>query len=696
MTADPNTPVHIATSPTRVIVVKPKRKGVKLLVAVAILVLVGAIGARAWESGFRLHDLWRTRPEPLALVMIDEGDIEVSVIESGTLEPASNSKVKCQVEALLGTISNSSGSTRTLRNGATSTSGAGGAGSTSSSGNASATTSATKAKSSARSKMGGAASKTSGGSSTASSSGSGSSSGSASASSGSASGGGSGSSSSGSTTTGTQSKKPTIRSFSYQVAKYTPLRPATSKSGSTSATSKTSTTASAGMAGGGGAGGGGRGGGGGGGGRGGGGGGGNRGGGGGGGGGMGQESQGSTRIIQIIPEGTSVHAGDLVCELESSAFRDELAAQKIKHAQAKAWVDQAKTIYEVNQITYKEYVEGIFPQDVGLIEQYITSCEVEYQRAFRTAEWSRDTMNKGFRASAQYMADEMEVQRCEIALREARGMKERLNKYTKPRLMKALEAKLESIRSDMLAQEAAFGLEDDRLRRLLRIIEHCTIRAPRDGVVVYANESDAWSGRVEVQIQEGATVREGQAIFDLPNPKHKRVKVKINESKLATIRSGQKASILIEAFPDKPLLGTVTEITPIPAVLGRFSDVRVYYAFVDLDLGGFEGLRPGMSAQASFFVDRKEKITRVPVESLRWVAGQPYIAVAATVAGETKWDWRPITLGLMGNHYAQVLSGLNAGENVVARPDKLPAPEAPKAAEPEVQTADTTTNAPRG
>ncbi len=49
------------------------------------------------------------------------------------------------------------------------------------------------------------------------------------------------------------------------------------------------------------------------------------------------------------------------------------------------------------------------------------------------------------------------------------------------------------------------------------------------------------------------------------------------------------------------------------------SDIRVYFATVAIDSGGFEGLRPGLSAEVSFFVDAKREATRLPLQAVRWV-----------------------------------------------------------------------------
>src|SRR5208337_2296825 len=91
-----------------------------------------------------------------------------------------------------------------------------------------------------------------------------------------------------------------------------------------------------------------------------------RGGGGRGGGGMDDEKPGSTRIVSILPEGTRVTKGQVVCELDASAFDDELKAQLVRWLKAKSWVDQARSILEVSEISLREYRDGIYPQDLQL------------------------------------------------------------------------------------------------------------------------------------------------------------------------------------------------------------------------------------------------------------------------------------------------------------------------------------------
>jgi len=392
---------------------------------------------------------------------------------------------------------------------------------------------------------------------------------------------------------------------------------------------------------------------------------------------MDDEKPGSTRIVSILPEGTRVTKGQVVCELDASAFDDELQAQLVRWLKAKSWVDQAKSILEVSEISLREYRDGIYPQDLQLIRQYIQTCKIEKERSERNANWSRDMFKKGFRTAAQLKADELNDQEKGIALEEAEGMLERLAKFTGPKNIKSLEAKVKAVESDKKNQEASFQLETQRRDRLQRNIDRCTLCAPDEGIVVYMNQTNGW-GQVQQQIDQGVTVREGQPIFQLPDPKSMRVKARINETKMGQLRSGQKAMIKVDAFPDRLMPGTVAEITAISTpVNGPFSDVRIYFAIVNIDQG-HDDLRPGLSAEVFLKCDSHTNVTRVPIQAVRSIDGKHYVALHQTsspAAQNSSWEWKRVELGLSDPNFVEVVSGVKRGERVVANSLALPAPE---------------------
>ncbi len=196
---------------------------------------------------------------------------------------------------------------------------------------------------------------------------------------------------------------------------------------------------------------------------------------------------------------------------------------------------------------------------------------------------------------------------------------------------------------------------------------------------------------VTAPIAEGVTVRQDQPIINLPDPLHMRVKARINESKLSFIQTGQVARIVIDAFRERPLKGRVSEVTAINTPLNA-SDVRVYYANVDI-AQGFADLRPGLSAEVAFLVDSRRNVTRVPLESVRWVNERGYVALydASAKDKHKNWHWKEIHIGLSDWHYAEVLSGLEPGDRLVASPrELLPAPEPSSARAAQTTVADAT------
>jgi multidrug resistance efflux pump len=383
-----------------------------------------------------------------------------------------------------------------------------------------------------------------------------------------------------------------------------------------------------------------------------------------------QERSGSTRILWLAPEGSEVHEGDVVCILDSAAFRTELSAEQIRYFQAKSWVEQVERSLEVAEVSLREYRDGIYPKDLLLIKQYIETCKIQLQGARDTYEQAKRIHDKGLLGPEQLQADRVLFERAEINLRQANGMQTRLENFTSPRVIKNLEAKLASIRTDLLAQQAAFELERKRKERLEKNIANCTLRAPRSGVVAYAVPANS-RGRSDVQIAEGVPVRQGQAIINIPDSENMQVRAKINESKLKFVRAGQRAVVRVDAFPDRLLGATVVEVTPISTkALGQDSDVKCYIALLTLDSGGFPGLRVGMSAQIDFLLDGRASVTRVPLDAIQWVDGTPY---AALPREKNRVDWRKLELGQLNPYYAEVRSGLNPGDVVVVRPQALAA-----------------------
>ena len=273
-------------------------------------------------------------------------------------------------------------------------------------------------------------------------------------------------------------------------------------------------------------------------------------------------------------------------------------------------------------------------------------------------------------------AIELSLQQAKIALEEAQGMLERLTKFTGPKLIKSLEAKVQAIKSDMLTQEASFSLEEPatgadpeehrelhdpgpgrrhrRLRQSDRLAGACR-PSDRSGSDAPREAADLQPARPAAHAREG----QDQRVQGRPGPVW------------ASRRSSSSTR-----FPTVRLKGIVAEVTPISIPI-RGSDVRIYYANVDITQG-FDALRPGLSAEIMIEVETRHDVIRVPIDSIRWVGSQSYVALydrcPRARTASNSWRWQEIEIGLSDPDLRGGAQGSQARRAGRHAPGDLPAP----------------------
>ena len=294
--------------------------------------------------------------------------------------------------------------------------------------------------------------------------------------------------------------------------------------------------------------------------------------------------EGSTTIISIVPEGTRVKKGDLVCELDSASLSDQLTNQKIATQGAEASFQNAKLTREVAEIAVKEYEEGIYLQDKATLQGEIKLAESDLARAADRVDWANRMYEKGYVSKAQKVSEELNFQKAKFSLEQAQTKLNVLENYTKGKTIKELRSEVEKALSDELAKKQTFQLERDKEAKLVKQIANCKLFAPGDGIVVYANDPNRSFGSNAPQIEEGATVRERQKIFSLPDITKMQVNTKVHESQIDKIAAGMKAKIRVDAFSDTELEGTVKDVAPLPDPTSFFSsDIKVYTTHITID-----------------------------------------------------------------------------------------------------------------
>jgi len=160
-------------------------------------------------------------------------------------------------------------------------------------------------------------------------------------------------------------------------------------------------------------------------------------------------------------------------------------------------------------------------------------------------------------------------------------------------------------------------------------------------------------------LRYGEAVGPPKLAFQVVDMTRLKVDVNLPEKDLARIKTGQAATIRTEVLEDVVVGGSVLRISPV--VDPRSGTVKVTVA-VD---PGQQQLRPGMFVNVDIVVDTHLDSVLLPKRALVYAEGRPYVYVAIDKEGETTAELRAVKLGFTQEDVTELLSGAEAGEQVV-------------------------------
>jgi HlyD family secretion protein len=229
------------------------------------------------------------------------------------------------------------------------------------------------------------------------------------------------------------------------------------------------------------------------------------------------------------------------------------------------------------------------------------------------------------------------------------------------------EAIIAQMETELRSLQKKLELEQSDLERFTAQLEASTIIAPQAGDVVYANLGDDWRGGEDEQIRAGATVRETQAIVNLPDNTQLKVDCKLHESLISSIRVGLPVRILLDSRAGEVYNGRVQSISSV-AQSGdwRNRDLREYSVEIHLTdpPERVSDLMPGLTAKCEIIVDSRQNVLQIPLQCVVAI-GREHYAWVLTADGPER---RPLTVGAANTSHIEILDGIAEGEAVVQNP----------------------------
>lgn len=328
------------------------------------------------------------------------------------------------------------------------------------------------------------------------------------------------------------------------------------------------------------------------------------------------------RIQDIVPEGTYVNKGDYVAQLDRSNFENTLKDILDR-------LDQLNTALNVKlldtAVQLAGYRDDLVNQKVIVEQDSITlrNSKFEPPMTIREAEINYDQAKrtygqklKKYYLNVAYAKFQIEVQRKNIA-----RFTRRKNDYAE-------------------------------------ILASFTITAPSQGMVIYKKD---WRGQKR---KTGSQISSfDRVVASIPDMRSMLSRIYISEIDIFKIKKGQKATLSVDAFPNKSYKGSVYKVSNIGDKLPN-SDSKVFEVLIKLAETDAD-LRPSMTTSNKVILNTFTNVMSVPIECVH--ADVDSIPFVYTKKG-TK---QIVLLGEANDKNTIIEKGLRPGESVyISTPEK--------------------------
>jgi len=329
------------------------------------------------------------------------------------------------------------------------------------------------------------------------------------------------------------------------------------------------------------------------------------------------------QITYLIPEGTRVKKGDVLAQFDTKTVESRIE-------------DYTKS-YE----QHKQELRKIIAQHESIMDGLLSDLKV-MENTFKLAELS--LANLKFESESKKKEGELQFQNAKLNLDEQR------EKIKNQKIINQVE--LENANLKIKDDSVKIAFWKDRLKAL-------TVRAPMEGLVVHHENFD-WRNRTYVKVKEGDNVWEGTAIIHLPDTYEMKIGIRVNEVDVGKLHVGQKAQVVLDAYPELVFHGTIESISALVEDLE--TNVREFNIEIVIDEKNEPHFRPGMTARVEIITKKLEDVVYVPTEAVYEIDGQPVVFI---MEGNPKL--RYVTTGERNLNYIEIKENLMEGEKIALK-----------------------------
>ena len=191
--------------------------------------------------------------------------------------------------------------------------------------------------------------------------------------------------------------------------------------------------------------------------------------------------------------------------------------------------------------------------------------------------------------------------------------------------------------------DSARSQSAEEVKKWEDIYKPTRILAPLNGSIIARN------------IEPGQTFTTSDAILVMAD--RLTIKAQVDETDLAQIHVNQRATVTLDAYPDRELEAKVSQLAYEAKTV---NNVTTYLIDV-LPEEKIDFLRSGMTANVTFYGETKEDIVVVPNEFIYYQSGKSFVSVKV----DKKNEEREVQLGITDGKKTEVKSGVKENEIAV-------------------------------
>lgn len=319
-------------------------------------------------------------------------------------------------------------------------------------------------------------------------------------------------------------------------------------------------------------------------------------------------SQLTARVERVaVREGDPVVAGAVLVELRSDEARATLAAAQAALAEARAHLRQLAQVQR------------------PVADQQLLQAEAAYRLAEAEQRRSAELLARGFVSQARLDEADRTLAVAQATQRAARAQ--------------ALASRDGGVEGELAAarlRQAQANHEAARVR-----LDLLLLRAPAAATVLTR------------EVEPGDTAQAGRTLLTLAETGETRIIASVDEKNLKLIRADQAASVIADAFPDRPFEARVFYVAPSIDLQRGTVEVRLVVAQPPAFL------RPDMTVSVELVAGRREDALRLASEAVR---GADAGAAEVLALRDGRAVRVPVKTGLRGVGVVEILDGLAPGE----------------------------------